>query len=95
MKNKLICYFDEVFSSCLAAHRQGHTTQQVLVHLTEEWREGLDKDCVVRAVLMNLSKAFDCITHDLIIAKIAVYDLNFTYLKLILSNLQGRLQYSK
>ena len=31
----------------------------------EEWRESLDKNNVVGGVLMNLSKAFDCVPHDL------------------------------
>ena len=31
----------------------------------EEWRENLDKNNVVGGVLMNLSKAFDCVPHDL------------------------------
>ena len=84
--------FNEVFSPCLAAYRQDSGTQQELVCLTEEWREGIDKDCVVGTLLMNLSKTFDCIPHNLIIAKMAAYGLNFNYLKLILSYLQGRQQ---
>ena len=83
---------NEVFSPCLAPYRQDSCTQQVLVCLTEEWRNGLDNDRAVGAVLMNLSKTFDCIPHNLIIAEIAAYGLNFNYLKLILSYLQGRQQ---
>ena len=64
--------------------------KKVLLQLIEEWREELGNKCVVRAVLMDLSKAFDCIPHDLIIAKMASYGLNFNDLKLILSFLQAR-----
>ena len=60
--------------------------------LVKNLRNGLDNDCAVGAVLMNLSKTFDCIPHNLIIAEIAAYGLNFNYLKLILSYLQGRQQ---
>ena len=38
---------------------------------------------------MGLSKAFDCISHDLIIAKLAAYDLDYTALQLIFSYLKN------
>ena len=51
--------------------------------MLEQWREKLDKNFIVGPVLMDLSKAFDCITHDLIIAKLAVYGTERETLRLI------------
>ena len=41
---------------------------------------------------MGLSKAFECISHDLIIAKLAAYCLDDTALQLIFSYLKNRKQ---
>ena len=41
-----------------------------MVRLLEEWTEGLDDNFVVGGVFMDLSKAFNCIPHDPLIAKL-------------------------
>ena len=54
-------------SSFISAYRKNYNTQHVMIRLLEEWRENLDKNYVVGGVLMDLSKAFDCIAHDLLL----------------------------
>ena len=49
-----------------------------------EWRKKLDDNFVVGAVLTDFSKAFDCIPHDLLIAKLAAYGLSEEALMYIL-----------
>ena len=60
-------------SSFISAYGEGYSTQHVLVRLTEKCRENLDDDYIVGGVLMDLSKAFDCIPHDLLIARLDSY----------------------
>ena len=42
-----------------------------MIRLLEEWRENLDKNYVAGGVLMDLSKAFDCVPRDVLLAKLA------------------------
>ena len=85
IKNHLMSYFDKYFSPFISAYRKSYSTQQVLIRLLEEWRERLCKNCIVGAVLMDLSKAFDCIPHDLVIAILAAYGIERETLRLIYS----------
>ena len=41
--------------------------------MLEEWREKIDKNFIVGAVLMDLSKVFECIPYNFIVAKLAAY----------------------
>ena len=61
-----------------------------MIRLSEEWREDLDKNYVVGGVLMDLSKAFDCAPHDFLLAKLAAYGVDESFLCYIYSYLLNR-----
>ena len=46
------------------------------------WHKCLDDNSVVGAVLTDLSKAFDCLPHDLLIVKLEAYGFDNSALKL-------------
>ena len=92
LHNQIVTFADNIFSIYVSAYRKCHSTQHVLIRLIEEWKEGLDNGYLVGSVLMDLSKAFDCISHDLIIAKLNAYGFDRSALKLIYSYLKGRRQ---
>ena len=48
----------------------------VLLAITEEWRRALDGNEYLAALLMDLSKAFDCLPSNLIKDKLIAYDLS-------------------
>ena len=45
----------------------------MLVRLIENLKQSLDNRKFIVAVFMDLSKAFDCIPHDLLITKMHAY----------------------
>ena len=92
IKNQLISVLNNIFSPHLAAYQESYSTQYVLIRLLEEWRENLDNNFTVGEVLMDLSKAFDCITHNLLIAKLSAYGLNGNALKYIYAYLKNSKQ---
>ena len=66
-----MAYFStEFLSDFSSAYRKGYSTNHVLIRLIENWKTTLAKNLFTEAVLMDLSKAFDCIPHDLLIAKL-------------------------
>ena len=83
---------ENVFSSQISAYRKSYNSQHVLIRLIEEWREYLDKHFVVGAVMTDLSKVFDCIPHNLLIAMLEAYGQGEKALSCIYSYLTNRSQ---
>ena len=57
----------------LCGYRKDFSSQNALISLIERWRKPLDNKGYGGAVLMDLSKAFDILNHDLLIAKLYAY----------------------
>ena len=85
-------HINSIFNNCLAAFRKGFGCQTTLLSLAEDWEKDLDKQQYVGAVLMDLSKAFDCLPHDFIIAKLSAYGLSVDAYDFLNSYLSNRLQ---
>ena len=60
-------------SQYLCGFRKGYNTQYVLLRLLDKLNKSLDRAKKVGVFMMDLSKAFDCISHDLLIAKLHAY----------------------
>ena len=92
IKNQLLHGMENVFLPQIPAYRKNYNSQHVLIHLIQEWRKYLHKNFVVGAVMTELSKAFDCIPHNLLIAKLKAYGLGEKVLSYIFSNLTNQNQ---
>ena len=73
--------------------RKGYSTQYALINLLQKWQKCLDaSDGIVETLLMDLSKAYDCVNHDLIIAKLEAYGVGENSLRPIQNYLSQRQQ---
>ena len=53
IKDQLVSGLDKYLSPSISAYRKGYSTQHVLTRLVEEWRERLDNNYIVGAILMD------------------------------------------
>ena len=67
----------------------------VLILMLEKWKHAVNNKKVFGALLTDLLKAFNCICHDLLIAKLNAYGLSLPALKLVHNYLQNRKQRTK
>ena len=85
-------YMFDKLSEKLCGFRKGHSTQHLLLKLVEKWRKTLDNKGTAGTILMDLSKAFDSLPHDLLIAKLEAYGFSLSALTLLNDYLSNRLQ---
>ena len=85
-------YFQPLFSKLQCGFRKGQSAQHSLLVLIEKCRKVLDKRGFAGLLLTDLSKAFDCIDHELLIAKLHAYGFNIKSLEFIHSYLYDRIQ---
>ena len=63
--------------------------------MLEKWKSSVDKGKAFGILLTDLSKAFDCLSHELIIVKLNAYGFSLSALKLMQSYLSERKQRTK
>ena len=85
-------YMQNKLSKYVAGFRKSHGTQHSLIIMLEKWKNVLDKGEYVCVLFMDLSKAFDTINHDLLLAKLRAYGFSNNALNLMCSYLKNRKQ---
>ena len=78
IESQLVEYFESHFHIFLSAFRKGYGYQTTLLEVIENWKKALENKYVA-AILMDLSKAFDCscLPHDLLLLKLKSYGLSW------------------
>ena len=60
--------------------------------MVEKWKESADSCGAFGTLMTDLSKAFDCLHHELLIAKLDAYGFDKKSVKLIQQHLSNRKQ---
>ena len=85
-------YISCFFSPLIGGSRQGYNTQHVLLNVLQYCNNSIDNKRLAGAVFMDLSKAFDCGNHGLLLAKLSACGLNSDAVQLIRSYITNRKQ---
>ena len=89
-------YMDQLLSNFQCGFRKGYSTQYcLLLSMLEKWKSAVDKGKSFGALLTDLSKAFDYLSHELLLAKLHAYGFSIAALRLIHSYLGNRKQRTK
>ena len=62
-----------MLSPAQSGFHPGHSTQDLLIKVTEDWKFALDSNEIVGVTFINLCKAFDSIDHALLLIKLRAY----------------------
>ena len=85
MQKQLNNYISKLLSLFLCGYRKGYGAHFSLMSSIQKWKFCLDQKRYTGTVLMNLSKSFDTINHELLIAKLHTYSFCKDSLEIILS----------
>ena len=92
MQKQILEYIDKHLSPHLCGYRKGYSTQTALISMLEKWKLSIDNKGFAGGVLMDLSKAFDTINHQLLLAKLHAYGFSKQALAIVCSYLSNRKQ---
>ena len=87
--------FDNILSKYQCVFCKGFNAQHCSVNMIEKWKVSVNHGRMFGALMTDLSKAFECLHHELLIAKLDAYGFDITSVKLIQQWLSNRKQMIK
>ena len=92
LHDQILAYFANILSKNQCGFRKCYSSQYRLVTMIEKWKKSLDSKGSFGALLTDLSKAFGCIPHELMIAKLDAYGFDLKVSILVFNYLSNRKQ---
>ncbi len=65
LDDQLQGFFDNILSIILSAFRRNYSS--VLIKMIEDWKMACDQHKIIGAIIIDLSKTFDTISHSLLL----------------------------
>ena len=87
--DQMEAYLETILSPNQCGFCKGFSAQHCLISLIEKWKKSIDNGGAFGALMTDLSKAFDCLSHELLIAKLEAYGFDEKSLKLIYNYLSN------
>ena len=88
-------FTNKYISKFQCGFRKGYSTQQCLLTLIKNSKSAFDNGKSFGALLTDLSKAFDCLPYELLLAKLNAYGFSLSAFRFICSYLFNRQQRTK
>ena len=92
LNRQMVDHFYALFNELLEAFRKSYSCQTLLIKFIKDLKFALDKGHKIGTVYMDFSKAFDCLPHGLLIAKLYAYGISEAACKRMFDYLKGRKQ---
>jgi hypothetical protein len=81
-----------ILSPSQSGFRSGHSTNSALIDVSDYILENMNNSKVTAAIFLDLKKAFDTVSHNILISKLSKYGINGSALKWFISYLSNRSQ---
>ena len=75
-------FFNSIVSKYQWRFQTGYNAQHCLITLIEKWKKSVDNSGIFGVLSTDLSKAFDCLSHELLIAKLDRFSFDRNALKI-------------
>ena len=92
LAKQMLHFVNKFLSPKICGYRQGYNTQHAVIKLVGTCKKTLNTKGFVGAVFMDLSKAIDCLNHELLFAKLNAYGFSTNVIRMMCSYLTGRRQ---
>ena len=95
MHTQLTDYFtmNKLFTSQQYGYRENRSTELAALELMDRNLDNMNRNLTPVNVYIDLSKAFDCLDHNILLSKLKFYGLNDNAIKLLKNYLSDRNQY--
>ena len=95
MQKQIVHYFDsnDLFFGSQYGFRSKHSTELAVLELIDRLYLSMDKGEIPITIFIDLSKAFDCLNHSILLHKLEYYGFRGISLEIMKSYLSNRSQY--